>query len=265
MRRGQLIWGVILLLVGGLLLLDEMGFRFPGGMSPMDLLWPLILILAGAWILFGVFVRGRVETEQASIDLQGAREASLKINHGAGELTIHGGAGGGTLARGSFAGGLDHKASKNGDRLEVRMKPARDFVDFPFLGPHTRLDWDVALNGDVPLALTLEVGANKCVADLRDLQVTDLKLATGASDTKITLPARGRIRAELEVGAAALEVIVPEGVSARIRGSVGAGDLKVDETRFPHSAGVYQSPDFESAPNSADVNVSGGAASIRIR
>ncbi len=265
MRRNQLLWGVILLLVGGLMLLNAMGVRLPGGISPMDLFWPAILILAGVWVLFGVMMRGQVEVENATVNLQGAREANLKINHGAGELKIHSGAGMGELARGSFAGGLDQKASLNGDRLEVRMRPARDFMDFPFFGPRVQLDWDVALNADIPLALTLSAGANKSDVDLRDLNVTDLKVETGASETKVTLPSRGRLRADFDLGAASLEVIVPEGVSARIRASVGAAELKIDTTRFPYSGNVYQSPDFDSALNAVDISIDAGAASIKVR
>jgi hypothetical protein len=265
MRRSQLFWGVILLLVGGLMFLNAMGVKLPGGMSLMDLFWPVVLILAGVWVLFGVFIRGNIATETASVDLQGAREARLKIHHGAGELKIHGGAAAGELARGSFAGGLDQKSSRNGDRLEVHMRPARDFMDFPFFGPRVQIDWDVALNADVPLALALSIGANKSNLDLRDLSITDLKLETGASDTKVTLPARGRLNADFDLGAAALEVIVPEGVSARIRASIGAAEMKVDQARFPRNGNVYQSPGFESAVNAVDISVDAGAASIKIR
>jgi len=264
MRRNQLVWGVVLLLLGGLMLLNETGIQLPGGLRPMELFWPIVLILLGVWILFGVFVRGKIETETASVDLQGAREASLKISHGAGELRVHSGAGAGELARGSFAGGLDAKVNKNGDRLEVRMRPARDFVDFPFFGPRVQIDWDVALNADVPLALTLSTGANKSEIDLRDLNVTDLKLETGASDTRLTLPSRGRLRADFDLGAASLNLTVPEGVSARIRASVGAADLKVDTARFPPSGGVYQSPDFDTAVNAVDMTIDAGAASIKV-
>ena len=69
MRRSQLFWGIVLLLIGGLMLANEMGIRLPNGMSLMQLFWPLALIFAGGWVLFGVFFRGNVETENASIDL----------------------------------------------------------------------------------------------------------------------------------------------------------------------------------------------------
>ncbi len=265
MRNNQLFWGLILLLVGGFLLANEMGLRLPNGMSLTELIWPLALILGGVWVLIGVFFRGRIETENVSVDLQGANSASLKISHGAGELKIHPGAALNELAHGSFSGGLTHKAVRNGDRLDVRMKPARDVMDFPFFGPRARLDWDLALNTEVPTALSLEVGANKAMLDLRDLNLTDLKMETGASDTRLTLPACGRYHADLDLGAASLEVTVPEGLSARIHTSIGAATLSVNESRFPRSGSYYQSPDYESAVNAVDMTIDAGAASIKVK
>jgi hypothetical protein len=264
MRRNQLFWGVVLVLVGGLMLANEMKITLPNGTPLMELFWPVVLILGGIWVVIGVFLRGNVEVQNASIDLQGANTASLKISHGAGELKIHSGANPNEMVRGAFAGGLDHKAARNGDRLEVRMRPAKDVMDFPFFGPPTQLDWDVALNAQIPTALTLNLGANKSMLDLHEMKITDLKLETGASDTHITLPANGRFHADFDLGVASLEIIVPDGLSARIHVSLGAADLKVDEARFPRNGSYYQSPNYDSAANAVDMTIDAGAASIKI-
>ena len=265
MRNNQLFWGVILFLAGGFLLASELGIKLPNGMSLMELIWPLALILGGVWVLIGVFFRGRIEKENGSIDLQGANSAALKISHGAGELRIHSGANPNELVHGSFAGGLAHKAIRSGDRLDVSMKPAKDVMDFPFFGPRVQLDWDVSLNPQIPIALTMNVGANKAMLDLRDLNLTDLKMETGASDTHLTLPALGRYRADFDLGAASLEVTVPDGLSARIHASIGAASLAVNESRFPRSGSYYQSPDYDSAVNSVDMTIDAGAASIKVK
>ena len=267
MRRNQLFWGVALLLVGGLMLANAMGIKLPNGTLLTELFWPILLIFGGIWILVGVFFRrsGNIEVQNAAIELQGASAASLKISHGAGELKIHSGANVNELAHGSFAGGLEHKAARNGDRLEVKMRPAQDVMNFPFFGPRTQLDWDVALNSEIPTALTFNLGANKSMLDLRDMNITDLKLETGASDTRLTLPARGRFRADLDIGAASLEVTIPDGLSARIRASLGAADLKIDESRFPRNGSYYQSPDYDAAVNAVDMTIDAGAASIKVR
>jgi hypothetical protein len=265
MSRNNLVLGFILLLLGGLMLADAAGYRLPGGASPMDFFWPILLILAGLTMVFNVFVRSsrKVEVEKASIDLQGAGEARLKISHGAGKLKIHSGAARGVLASGSFAGGLRQTVRKTGDKLEVRMRPAADTWGIPFLGPGVPLDWDLSLNADVALDLDLDSGANEADINLRDLRVTNLNLDSGASETKLTLPARGRLRADLDIGAASMDITIPDGVAARIKIDHGVSDVKVD-ARFPRVGGVYKSTDFESAANAVDLNIDAGAAQIRI-
>lgn len=265
MQRNQLVWGVVLLLVGGLMLANAMGIKLPNGTSLMELFWPVILILGGIWVLVGGYLRRNAEVENVSIDLQGALTADLNINHGAGELKIHSGANANEFVRGSFSGGLEHNANRNGDRLEVSMRPVKDVFDFPFFGPHQQLDWDIALNAEIPIALKLNLGANKSDLDLRDMNITNLDLDTGASDTKITLPSKGRFTADLDLGAASLEIIIPDGLSARIRASLGAADMKIDESRFPRNGKYYQSPDYTAAANAVDMIIDAGAASIKIK
>jgi hypothetical protein len=171
MRRNTLFIGGILILLGILMLADASGVRFPSGSKPSDFFFPILLLLLGAGLVFGVFRRGKVETEKASIDLQGATEASLVLSHGAGRLKVHAGAGPGKLVSGTFAGGLKHTDRKSGSRLDVRMKPAHDtFFFIPFFGSFEPLDWDVALNGEVPLNLKLESGANQAEINLRDCE-----------------------------------------------------------------------------------------------
>lgn len=265
MRRGQLIAGVLLLLFGGFMLADAMGIRLPNGLSLSDLFWPIALLLAGAWILMGVFLRGSVETENAFVDLQGATSAQVKIDHGVDELKLHSGAVTNEVVHGTFVGGLQQKTTRNGDRLEVRMRPAKDVWDFPFLGPHNPIDWDVALNAAIPLELNFDLGANKSILDLHDLNVTKLDLDTGASDTRLTLPAKGRYFADLDLGAASMEITLPEGLSARIHASVAAGDIQVDEGRFPRNGKYYQSADYETAANAVDMTIDAGAASVKVK
>lgn len=144
------------------------------------------------------------------------------------------------------------------------MRPAKDVWGFPFFGTHSQIDWDVALNADIPIELNLDLGANKSILDLHDLNITKLYLDSGASDTRLTLPAKGRFSANLDVGAASLEVILPEGLSARIHASVAVGEINVNEGRFPRHGKYYQSADYETAAHAVDMTIDAGAASVKI-
>ena len=111
----------------------------------------------------------------------------------------------------------------------------------------------------------MNLGANKSTLDFQDLNVTRLDVDAGACDTTVTLPSRGRFKADFDIGAASLVLILPEGLSARIRANVAAGDVNVDLNRFPHNERYYQSPDFETAANAVDITIDAGAASIKIK
>lgn len=261
MNRSQLFWGSVLLLVGGLMLAGEMGIRLPNGNSLMSLFWPILLIGLGVWVMASFFFRGELKSESISVDLQGAREADVRIDHGAGEFRLHGGASGNELLHGAFTGGLDSRESRDGDKLNVRIRPANDFFPLPPFGFHDQRDWDVSFNPNIPIRLDMNMGANKSVIDLNGLNITGIKLKSGASDTAITLPASGRLNAEFEIGAASLNIIVPDGVAVRARASIGAGDFSMDRSRFPSN----ESPDFSSAANAVDIHIKGGAASVRIK
>ncbi len=263
MRRSSIVFGVILLLLGVLLFADSAGFRLPNGARLSEFFWPILLILVGLWLIFGVFSRRKPAVEQASVDLQGARKAVVQLSHGAGELKISSGAGLGLLAQGKFAGGLVQRSRKAGDSLEVKMRPPNDL--FNFFNSFERYDWDVRFNSAIPLEMKLSMGADNASVDLRDLQVTRLKLETGASQTKVYLPARGRLSADFDLGAASLEISVPDGVAARIRISQGVSSVSVDESRFPRIGGIYKSPDFDNAANSVDVIIDAGAANIKVK
>ena len=263
MGRQRLLLGAVLLLLGGFMLADAAGYRFPGGGRPMEFFWPVLLLLAGALMILNVFVRRKVEVEKASIDLQGAARARLKISHGAGVLKVHKGAAAGVLASGSFTGGVRQNVRKTGDRLEVSLRPAADTFGIPFFDSGMQVDWDLALNDTVALELDLDSGANQAHIDLRDLNITSLDLDGGASETRLVLPARGRSRADLDIGAASMDITIPDGVSARIKIDHGLSEVKIDG-RFPRVGGVYKSPDFETAANAVDMDIDAGAASIRI-
>ncbi len=268
MKSSKLFWAIVLILVGVVLLLGNLGVLV--GVNIWGVIWPLVLMAFGAWVLYGALAGPKaVEVEEASIPLEGAARARVKISHGAGRLTLAAGAASDQLATGKFGGGLEYRARREGDKLDVKMH-IRDhgwnFIFLPNWGRLGGLDWAVGLNKDVPLELKLETGAGRSHLDLAELKVTDLKLETGASETRITLPANaGFTRVKIEAGAASVDINVPGGVAARIRTQSGLSSIRVDSTRFPRSGSYYESPDYASAANKAEIDIETGVGSVNVR
>jgi hypothetical protein len=265
MKRVVVYWGIALIVVGVLLLLGALGI-IP---ASSGLIWPLLVIAAGAWLIWAALNRpGKIEVQEASIPLEDATRAQVSIHHGAGRLNIAPGASPGQLANGSFGGGLDFRADRSGNLLDVHMRIPDQGNRWanPWSWSHAGLDWNVRLSSDVPLELELDTGAGTIEADLSALRLGALHLKTGASSSKLVLPANaGYTRVEVEGGAASVSLRVPPGVAARILSQGGASSTKIDLTRFPRTGNGYQSTDYEAAANKIDIQANMGAGSVEVR
>lgn len=260
MRRDNIFWGVVLILFGALFLLQNAGYIN----NVFALFWPLILILVGGWIVLGVLWEPALDSGRTfSVPLGPAKSVRYKFSHGAAQINITGGAPAGQAILGSSAVAMNYHTHSDGDRLEVKVDTGPSFI--PFLGPSGG-QWRYEITQEVPVSLTLEGGASTFNVDLKDVQASDVALKVGASTANLTLPAHGISRLELEGGAASFNIHVPEGTAARINAVEGFTSLNVDTSRFPQlDSRVYQSPDFEAAPNRTEIRLRAGIGSINVK
>jgi hypothetical protein len=267
MRNNRTFWSLLLILIGVLLLLSNLGL-LPVNIWP--LIWPGILIVLGLWILFRrTFGRGSVEAETISVPLDGAQKARVVISHGAGRIHVSGAAAPGQLLSGQFNGGSEVKVNRSRDMLDVDLRAdvGRGFdLAFPWIwGPGSALDWTFGLSSEIPLSLEMKTGASELNLDLTQLRLTDLRLETGASSSDIMLPARaGLTRVSVEGGATSVKLRVPEGVAARVKTDGGLAEFKVDTARFPKTASGYESSNFDEAENKVEIRADVGLSSVSI-
>jgi hypothetical protein len=266
MRRGNLFWGSLILLIGIVLLLENAGIFDQFGISIWMIFWPLVIILVGIWFLFrAVFGKDEAEREVLSVPLEDATQARLTLKHGAGRLALRGAEMPGLLLEGEFIGGVEQRQHSAGIGVELTLEvPARDF---PWaIGVHRGFEWDIRLATGIPYAIKVRTGANETSLDLTNLIVTELDLETGASSTDVRLPENaGTTRVKAESGAASLNFVVPAGVSARIRTSAGLASIEIDELRFPRRGNYYESPDYDTAINRVEMELEAGIASVTVR
>ena len=261
MRRWETFWGGLLVLLGVLFFLKIAGYLAG---DVFGWFWPFVIIAIGIWVLLGGFAAhidfNRVET--FSIPLQGAKEAHLEINHGAGQIELSAGANTGDFLTGLAGVAMDHSSHLDGDKLEARINAGPSFM--PFIGPEGGI-WQFRLNPDLPISLDIDGGASRLNLDLQKLQVKYLSFDGGASRITLTLPASvENMVADLEAGAASIELNVPQGLGLRLR-LKSVGTVRLDESRFIRREGrIYQSTDYETAKYRAEVNIEGGATSITV-
>lgn len=269
MRTGGLFWGVVVLIIGVVLLLNNFGLL--GDMNLWGLILPLGLLVLGSWVLLAAFLGpSRFEVQEVEIPLGGASSGRITLHHGAGRMLIAGGAGTDVLLAGSFGGATDYTRRQVGNDLDVEMRLTSK--GFPFFASPSvwgagGMVWDMRLNGSVPLALDINTGASEARLDLSDLQVTHLRLETGASSCQVTLPAAaGRTRARISSGVASMVVRVPSGVAADIRVEAGLSGVDIDTTRFLLvGKDHYRSPDYDTAANRAELELRSGVGSLEVR
>jgi hypothetical protein len=260
--RGSVFWGIVLIVLAALLLMNQQGW-LKGNI--FGYFWPAIVILFGLWLLLGAFSRGRVNAGSYSltIPLENAHSAGIKFDHGAGRLNVGSGASSSEMLNGTFGAEIEQTTRMDGDRINVKLRNSPQFWSWI---PGENLDWDVYLNPDIPLDLKIDSGASSTRLDLTDLKVTGLDIDTGASSTEVTLPANaGNTSVKIDSGAASLNLHVPSGVSARIRIKSGIASIHVDTARFPSiGEGIYQSEDYSTAVNQADITIETGVGSVEI-
>ncbi len=261
MRRNSIFWGIILLIVGLALLLNALGV-LPGDAGAY--LWPLVLVLIGVFMLLGPIMRGRRHAQTLSVPLEGATRARVRLDHGAGQLSVGPTSQPGLLLSGSFSEGAENSVRRSGGEVEVVLGAftRSTFPPFFYSGGN---DWQVELARDVPIRLELNTGANDARLDLTELTVTELILKTGASSTRILLPAHaGLTQVEVSSGAASVDLRVPEGVAARIRATGGLSGIRVDSRRFPRVGDTFETPGYETAQNRVEIRSETGVGSVEI-
>jgi hypothetical protein len=229
--------------------------------APFDLVsewWPVLLVALGIWFLIGALVPRRGPVEDLSIPLGAVGEGAVRLKFGAGTLTS-GRAAPGSLVDGRFEGGVVRR-----DRGPGRIELTQDTsFGLPWLDHDA--SWSVGLTGEVPIDLRVDTGAARAWLDLGDLRVRSVELHTGASETRVRLPREaGVTTVRAEAGVASLTIEVPDGVAARVRSRMGLGSSQIDESRFPRSSTGYESRNYASAVNRADIDVSGGVGSVRV-
>ncbi len=258
--RGNLFWGIVLIVLAILLLGRQMGWLTG---SIFSYFWPAVAILFGIWLLIGAIGRRQPESQTISIPRENASWARVKFDHGAGRLNIHAGAGENEVVSGVFGAEMDYHSKVDGDRVEVRLRNAPQFWAWY---PGQTLDWDVSLNKTVLYNLKIDSGASASTLDLTDLKVTNLEVDTGASSTEIFLPANaGTTVVDVDTGASSLKLHVPSGVGATIHLKSGIASLNIDTNRFHQvDKGVYQSDEYNSSANRADITVDSGVGTVEI-
>lgn len=279
--------------LGALFLASNLGYLPPVSVRALLNLWPVILIVFGIeallgrrqpWLALGleaIVVAGAIgiaavqpiglfgptatgPSEQI-VTRNGTTALSLRVSGGAGGYSVSGGATGLVEARTERGPIRARTTKRDGGTTEVRVEPG-DHREGAFLFGDVPQGVSVKVASDIPTALRVEGGAGEFTLDLRDMQVTDVRVGTGASQTRIVLPTpRGEVPVRIDAGAASVEIEVPAGVEARVTARGGAISVNSTNPRLAISGGAGETAGYATAKDRVTVIFEGGAASVTIR
>jgi hypothetical protein len=141
----------------------------------------------------------------------------------------------------------------------------RQFWPFGSTRGQPGMNLSVLLAPDVPLTLKSELGAGQSLLDLSSLQIQQLTLAAGAGQTTIYFPSTGQTQAEVEAGAGQLILVIPPEVGATIHTKGGFINVHVPADRFQATDDGYRSLNSSTAPSHLDLTLHLGVGQVDVR
>ncbi len=209
---------------------------------------------------------GEYESASEVIESGDATELAVSIDMAAGKLTVTGGAEGALdagfdFSRSSWRPVVDYDVTDGTGRLSVRTPQVPNFT----MQGGLRYDWDVALPSDLPLELSVNMGAGEADLDLRGTKLREIRVNLGAGDSTIDLSGAwdDDITGEINAGAGSLTLKVPADVGVRIVGyRDGLGSYRADG--FEQDGDALVNDAYESAEVRFDLVLRRGLGDVTI-
>ncbi|HET8921773.1 MAG TPA: toast rack family protein [Candidatus Acidoferrum sp.] len=196
-----------------------------------------------------------------AVEAQQAKSAHARLEMGAGQLTINGGAR--DLLEADFTYSdvyseprVDYHVTDGVGQLSV----SQDSHSVNF-GP-TRNEWNLHFGKDVPLDLKVDMGAGQGNLHLRDVPLTqvELNLGAGQMDVDLTGERKTDLTADIEGGVGQANIRLPKNVGVIARASGGIGSIRVHGLK--QNGDSYTNEAFGKSPATIHLKVEGGIGEI---
>src|SRR6266446_5040969 len=198
-----------------------------------------------------------------TVDLQGAKTAHARLEMGAGQLTINGGASHMLDADFTYDGSfnaprVDYSVSGGVGQLNISQESHP-----PHFG-RSQNDWSLHFSKDVPLELKVDMGAGHGDLHFRDVPLTrlDLNLGAGQMDVDFTGDRKSDLTADIEGGVGQANVRLPKNVGVIAHASGGIGSIDVHGLK--HDGDSYTNDAYGKSQATIHLKVQGGIGQITL-
>jgi IS5 family transposase len=293
-RRGSPLGAVLLILIGGILLLNVLGLLEWSIWWTILRLWPVLLIAAGLELLLGrwrwgslvstILVVGVVvaalwltstgvtisglDTAEIRQPLGDATRAELSIDPGVGTLRVEAASESANLVEGTVRLGkgeeIKESFSQQGDTATYKLSTqGASWTAFSGGWDQSRI-WELGLSPGASLAVNTDMGVGDHDLDLTGLVVEQLEVGAGMGRIKVTLPATGQFAANLSQGIGVVEIVVPKGMAVRIEADTALAVRELPDDLVKQEE-LYSSPGYATAENRVEIDAGVAIGLLTVR
>ena len=289
---GVPIWGIFLLFLGVVFLLQTLHILPWGLWEILWRFWPVLIIIIGLGILLrrcnvwlvsllvlamlggclgiAIWQYGLSPSiESYSEPLSDMERARIEVDFAAGNITI------GSLPPDSpnFVEADSEVRNSHGNMSvdfhqqdgEGRLYLSTERVNQRFWG-EVGVRWEVRLTRNIPLTLNIKSAASNTELTLSELEVTELRLDVDAGNCKVMMPSStGTTYVYIKADVANIEVNIPDGVDAKIWVDTDLSAFDVDESRFPKQGDYYISDNFDTAQNRIYLEIDSDVGRVEVK
>jgi hypothetical protein len=209
-------------------------------------------------------VTGPVRHDSRAIERDASERVHVELHMGAGNLIIGGGAqkllnADFTYNVASWQPEVRYTSTGTNGNLTIRQ-PGESHAQIG----HTRYEWDLALNNDVPMDLTLHFGAGEARLVLGSLSLRSVEVHMGVG--KLEMDLRGNPKHDYDVhihgGIGEATVRLPAGAGVYAEGAGGIGEIRTEGLR--REGGHWVNDAYEDSKVRIHLDIHGGIGSIRL-
>ena len=126
----------------------------------------------------------------------------------------------------TYRGELYFDVKTNGTRADVILdtRLVENWGMVPFQSS-PGAEWEIYLTKEIPLDLTLDSGSGSCEFDLSELTLEELFLDSGSGSIRLSLPAKQSFQFTMDSGSGSVKIEIPTGTGIRVELDSGSGSF----------------------------------------